>query len=127
MLSTEDFERLSTYPGMFLPVVDLTNMLSFLAGADFSSGGTMLYGFSEWLVVHRDGAPNLTWMAMVGEAVTDDEPEVQASQAVRLVVEFFMYRKTAGLRAVFLEYENWLRAQPWYGPGNPLFLSVRGV
>jgi hypothetical protein len=119
-------------PGMF-GCMGFDSVASYIEGYDAALSGGLLVGFREWLVVKVDQGNNLSWTALVrlplevsgvlgppdGQRRTDAQ-EREAVEFLFVTLENYLAVRSerVGLRRVFLEYENWLRRQSWYGPDS---------
>lgn len=106
--------------------------VAYLNGYDDAILGSLLNGFREWLIVRAGGGSNLSWPALVenamrlqlGEQGQKDSPEA-AVFILRTLDEYHQVRSAPdGLRRVYLAYEKWLKRQSWYGPDSSQWLGI---
>lgn len=130
----ELFEALRISRGMYLSSDSYEELIALILGFDLGRSGGPLMGFKEWLVFkHQDGA-NLQWGRLVLEMCRASKGEDQfndprtmsrevrqfaADELLRLILEFLKDREQRGLRAVYLDFQQWLEGQSWYGPDLP--------
>ncbi|MFV8755030.1 hypothetical protein ACNOYE_31150 [Nannocystaceae bacterium ST9] len=118
-----DFDQLIDHlrkrPGMYMDPTTLRVASAWLRGYDTACEGGVLHGFREWLIVRSDGGNNFAWEALVDALVPEHEQHTAAGaeRLFALVAEFRSeVHRRGGLRRIFVDYDEWLRAQPWYDP-----------
>ncbi|WNG26365.1 hypothetical protein F0U62_21800 [Cystobacter fuscus] len=124
-------ENVRRRPGMYLRRVDFDVAVAFVHGFHVATNGGLLVGFREWLIVRLNDGNNLDWSELLSridqsERVGDPSAATEEARVAFLfstLDEFLAEReRPTGMRSIFVRYEDWLRAQDWYGPGSPQWL-----
>jgi hypothetical protein len=123
-----ELEMVRRYPGMYLRRVDFDGAVAFVHGFDVATNGGLLVGFREWLIVRLNGGNNLAWSELLlsldqSERAGDPSAATEEARVAFLfstLDEFLTEREQlAGMRSIFVRYDDWLRAQDWHGPDSP--------
>lgn len=61
----EDVLVFRAHPGMFLLQENYESITSFIGGMDFSAGGILSAGFTQWLYRKYSLQSNLCWMTLI--------------------------------------------------------------
>ncbi len=115
---------------MFLPAAEYDVVVAYLLGFDAATGGGAPAGLREWPTTRLQGGNNLAWFGLVlrlmeQRASTRRESSKPGEQErVEFLFEtleaFFKERASpGGLRAIYVQYDAWLRSQNWYTPSSP--------
>lgn len=121
-------ENVGKRPGMYLRRVQFDAAIAFVQGFDAATNGGLLVGFKEWLVLRTKDGHNLSWpelVSMLDKPARVGTPSEAAEEArvtflFSTLNEFVAEReRPAGIRSIFVRYDEWLRAQNWYGPDSP--------
>lgn len=118
-------------PGMYLHEPTYDALCALVLGYDLATDGGALAGFREWIITRLGFGNNLAWPSLVlhvafpqsqvPRAILESSVDKQ-QQAIevlfKLLCEFDDIRQTRdGIRRIYVEYEQWLRNQPWYRSG----------
>jgi hypothetical protein len=121
-------EALRRHPGMFMRSVTYENVVIFIDGYDTATSGGLLVGFHEWLIVRANDGANVAWSVVVLDILrnqhggTDDASLIEG--LFSLFDEYNSVRASyAGLRRIYVVYDEWLRRQDWYTPDSPGWFS----
>jgi hypothetical protein len=121
-------EMVRRRPLMYLRSVEFDVVVAFVDGFDTATNHGLLVGFREWLVLRLNDGNNLAWsdlLLMIDQSERAGTPSAATEEArvaflFATLEEFFAEReRPEGIRSIFVRYDDWLRAQEWYGPGSP--------
>jgi len=121
-------EMVRRRPGMYLRSVEFDVAVAFVEGFDAATNHGLLVGFREWLVLRLNGGDNLSWselLLMIDPSERLGTPSAATGEArvaflFATLEEFVAEReRRGGIRSIFVRYDDWLRAQEWYGPDSP--------
>lgn len=102
---------------MYLRSTSFDTIVAFLSGYDLSSGGGLLVGFREWLVLRLGHSNNLVWWELALDVIRlngttlDDQSSVHSLFAL---LDEFLREKAGGrdaLAKIFVAHHEWLRRQ----------------
>jgi hypothetical protein len=129
-------EEVRKRPAMFLSKVDFDVLAGFLEGYHLAGNGGLLVGFREWLIVKLGYGNNLTWPGLVlrllfpgaespGKCHLESNDQQRAVEFLFELLEEYWRERQAydGMRRIFLQYEEWLKQQDWYGPESPQYID----
>jgi hypothetical protein len=129
-------QQMTKRPGMYLCPIEFDVAAAFIQGFDLASGGGVLVGFREWLVVKLGYGNNLAWSELVlrlafpnaespRQCLLQGGEQKRAVELLfRLLEEFWQEREAPhGLRRIYLRYQEWLQRQDWYGPTSPDYVA----
>lgn len=113
---------------MYLRSVEFDVAVAFVDGFDAATSHGLLVGFREWLVLRLNDGNNLSWselLLLIDQSERSGTPsaateEERVAFLFATLEEFVAEReRLAGIRSIFVRYDDWLRAQDGYGPGSP--------
>jgi len=114
-------------PGMYITSVTYDVAVAFVQGYDAATGGGLLTGLREWLIVALGDGNNLAWPGLI-RMLAGRQPASKAPCDDKALIEFLLStldsflrerEERIGLRRIHVRYEAWLCQQEWYSPSSP--------
>jgi len=111
---------------MYICRMEFYTAAAFVDGFNSATGGRLLDGWREWLIVKVGSGNNLSWhvlflwFAFPGDHIPEEKIVADADQAALIkhlgetLNSFWAAREEDGLSTIMKRYQRWLHRQGWY-------------